>query len=86
MKKIITALASPEVNIELKKYKNIEIIGNDIQYQEGVIETLEKNSQIDYIILSAILEGKYEIYTFVKKNKNDKSKNKNNINIRKRKF
>lgn len=67
MKKIITALASPEVNIELKKYKNIEIIGNDIQYQEGVIETLEKNSQIDYIILSAILEGKYEIYTFVKK-------------------
>ena len=67
MKKIITALASPEVNIELKKYKNIEIIGNDIQYQEGVIETLEKNSQIDYIILSAILDGKYEIYTFVKK-------------------
>lgn len=67
MKKIITALASPEVNTELKKYKNIEIIGNDIQYQEGVIETLEKNSQIDYIILSAILEGKYEIYTFVKK-------------------
>ena len=67
MKKIITALASPEVNTELKKYKNIEIIGNDIQYQEGVIETLEKNSQIDYIILSAILDGKYEIYTFVKK-------------------
>ena len=34
---------------------------------DEVIETIEKNSQIDYIILSAILEGKYEIYTFVKK-------------------
>lgn len=67
MKKIITALANPDVNAELKKNKTIEIVVKDIQYQEGVIEILEENSQIDYIILSAILEGKYDIYTFVKK-------------------
>ena len=38
MKKIITALAEPQLNNELKKEKDFIVIGKDIQYQEGVIE------------------------------------------------
>ena len=42
MKKIITALANPMLNNELKKQKDFIVIGNDIQYQDGVKEVLEK--------------------------------------------
>ena len=42
MKTVITAIANPIINNELKKRKNIEVIGNDIQYKDGVIEILEK--------------------------------------------
>jgi hypothetical protein len=34
MKKIITALAEPQLNNELKKEKDFIVIGKDIQYQE----------------------------------------------------
>ena len=46
MKKVITAVANPIINNELKKEKNIEVIGNDIQYQEGIVEVLEKDNRI----------------------------------------
>ena len=48
MKKIITALANPMLNNELKKQKDFIIIGNDIQYQDGVKEVLEKEKNIDF--------------------------------------
>ena len=39
--KIITAMNNPELNEELKKEKNIEIICKDIFYKEGILEILE---------------------------------------------
>ena len=61
MKKIITALANPILNNELKKQKDFIIIGNDIQYQDGVKEVLEKEKNIDFLILSEILPGENKI-------------------------
>lgn len=61
MKKIITALANPILNNELKKQKDFIVIGNDIQYQDGVKEVLEKEKNIDFLILSEILPGENKI-------------------------
>ena len=61
MKKIITALGNENINNELKKEKDIEIILNDIQYKEGILEILEKYQDIDYIILDSSLQGNIKI-------------------------
>lgn len=67
MKKIITALGNENVNDKLKEYKNIKVIMRDIQYKEGIIEILEKQNEIDYIILSEILPGEIEIENLINK-------------------
>lgn len=61
MKRIVTALGNPILNDELKKYKDFEIMINDIQYQEAIIEFLEIEKNIDYIILNEILPGTISI-------------------------
>ncbi len=65
MKNIITALANPELNEVLKKEKGIKVEYKDIQYQEGVLEILKENNQIDILILSEILPGKINIKEFI---------------------
>ena len=67
MKTVITAIANPIINNELKKEKNIEVIGNDIQYKDGVIEILEKNIEVNYIILSDILIGEELLINLIRK-------------------
>ena len=66
MKKIITALGNENINNELKKEKDIEIILNDIQYKEGILEILEKYQDIDYIILDSSLQGDITIEELIK--------------------
>lgn len=72
--KIVTALANPTLNIELRKINNFEIIAPDIQYQDGVIEILEEKNNIDLLILSEIIPGDFSIYEFINeiKKKNNK--------------
>ena len=77
MKNIVTALANPELNGILKQQNEIKVEYNDIQYQEGVIEILKENPQIDILILSEILPGKLEIKDFILEIK----KYKNNLEI-----
>jgi len=67
MKKIITAINNPKLNEELKKENNFEIIGKDIQYKEAVLEILEKNNNIDLIILSEKIPGEIELENLIKK-------------------
>ena len=44
---IITALNNPNLNKKIKEKTKFNIIGNDIQYQEGILEMLNQNEEID---------------------------------------
>lgn len=52
----ITAIGNPKICNELKDY-NINIVSNDIQYKEGILEYLENNSKIDYVIINEEIPG-----------------------------
>lgn len=67
MKKAITAIVNPELHETLKKQKEIEIIGKDIQYQEGIFEIIENKKEIDIIIISEDIIGNLEIIELIKK-------------------
>lgn len=61
MKNIITALNNPELNNELKKEKNLRIKNKDIIYKEGILEILQKDIEINLIIINFELPGKITI-------------------------
>ncbi|MBP3501930.1 MAG: hypothetical protein J6K42_00395, partial [Clostridia bacterium] len=65
MIKIVTALGNPNLNNELNKYREFEIIGKDIQYMDGIIEILELNANIDYLIISEILDGQISLENLI---------------------
>ena len=67
MKKIITALGDPILNVTLKKEKDLEIISADIQYQDGIFEILEKEPNINFLILSKLISGNLEIKKLIEK-------------------
>ena len=76
MNNVITALGNPILNIELKKNKDINVLLNDLQYKEAILEFLDKNIKIDYLVLSDVLPGEIEINELInilkEKNKNIK--------------
>ena len=84
MNNILTALGNPVLNNELKKIEGINILLNDLQYKEAIIEFLEKNIKINYLILSETLPGEIEIYQLINMLKT-KDKNIKIILIRERK-
>lgn len=67
IKNILTAIGNPLLNNELKKTENINIINNDIQYQDGIFEILEINKKIDFLILSQLIPGKLKIEELLEK-------------------
>lgn len=67
MKNIITALCNSLLNDKLKNINEFNILANDIQYQDGIFEIIEKNEKIDYLILSEFLPGQYEIKKLIEK-------------------
>ena len=62
---IITALGNEEINKKIQQNTDFKIIGTDIQYQEAVIEIIEKNQEIELLILSSILPGELKIQEFI---------------------
>ena len=66
-KKMITALGVNSLNSKLKEINEIEVIGNDIPYQDGVLDILKGNSEINSLILHENLVGEYEIKDFINK-------------------
>lgn len=60
MNNVITALGNPEKS-KLLNDKNIIIKIPDIQYREGIIEYLEKNKNIQYIIIQEEIPGNISI-------------------------
>lgn len=67
MKKIITAINSPEINEELKKEEEFKIVGKDIQYREALLEILEKIKDINMIIIYEKILGKINIEELINK-------------------
>ncbi|MDR0979154.1 MAG: P-loop NTPase [Lachnospiraceae bacterium] len=70
MIKIVTAIGSPEINTELKNVEDYEIITRDIQYEEGLLEILEKNISINILILSNKIIEENKFKELIKKIKN----------------
>ena len=75
--RIITAIGNENLNNILKSEKEFEIIENDIFYKEGILEFLEKNKNIDILILYEKLSGEINLINLIKNIK----KINNEINI-----
>lgn len=67
MKKIVTAIGNPILNEKMKLEKSVEVIGNDIQYQEGIFEILEKEKNINFLILSEFINGELPVEKLIEK-------------------
>ena len=67
---ILNALKNPNINKKLKEKTDFNIIGNDIQYQEGILEMLQKNEEINLIIISELLPGEMDFKELIYKIKN----------------
>ncbi len=67
MKNILTAIGNEELNNELKKLNNFNIINSDIQYRDGILEVLEYKKEIDILILSNQIPGEIEIKDLINK-------------------
>ena len=68
---LITAIGNPNLNEKLKNKKTINVIGKDIQYQEGILEVLEERDDIEVLIISDILPGEYGFYKLINKIKKE---------------
>ena len=65
MIKIVTALGNPALNNELRRCNEFKVIGKDVQYLDGILEILEINSDINYIIISEFLDNKNKIENLI---------------------
>lgn len=63
--KIITALNNPSINIKLRKENKYEVVGKDIQYKDAILETLEKDKNINIIIINNEIPGEIELEKLV---------------------
>lgn len=66
IKKVLTALMNENVNNELRKHEDIKVISNDLLYQEAVIEYINENKEIDFLLLNENLPGE-RIENFIDK-------------------
>lgn len=71
MKRILTALGNNTLNNELKKYSKYDVISEDLLYQEAVLDLL-KIEEVDVVIISALLQGQYDMIEFLKEVKKSK--------------
>ena len=61
------AIKEEKIKKEIKKTKEIKLIHKNIEYKEGVLEFLEKNKKINFIIISENLPGQIEITELMEK-------------------
>ena len=67
MKKIILAIENKKLENILKENNDIKIIHNNLQYREAILEILEKNKNIDFILINENLPGIISIEELIKK-------------------
>ena len=66
MKRVITAIGNEELNKMLRKQKDILIESPDIQYQEGIIEAIDKYPKTDIVILYENIIGEIELEDLIR--------------------
>lgn len=66
MKSIITAVGNEELNNILKNQEGIKVEASDIQYQEGIIEALEKYPEVEIIVLDEEIIGELELEELIR--------------------
>ena len=75
MTNIITAINNPKINLELNKYKDLNIINKDIIYKEGILEILDNSKiKINIIIINYELPGEINNKELIKKIKEKNKK------------
>lgn len=63
--KVLTAIGNENLNNILKEQDEFEILENDIFYKEGILEFLEKNNDVDILILYENLAGEINIINLI---------------------
>lgn len=64
---ILTAIDEEKMLRKIEESKDINIILKDIKYKEGIIEYLEKNRNIDCILINENLNGQIKIEALIEK-------------------
>ena len=64
--KILTGIGNNELNESLQKEKDFEVLSKDIFYKEGILEFLEKNKNVDILILYEKLSGEINLIDLIK--------------------
>ena len=67
MNNILVAIYNQKIYEELLEEKNINIINKNILYKEGILEILEKNFEINFIIINEKIPGEIEIINLIDK-------------------
>lgn len=67
MKKIVLATNNKKLEEKIKQNDNIKIECSNLQYREAILEILEKNKKIDFILISENLPGIISIENLIKK-------------------
>ena len=65
MNKIVTAIGNKNINLKLKQEEKIEVIGEDIQYEDGILELLEKEININFLIISEEIVNKNKLINLI---------------------
>ena len=65
--KVLTAIGNENLNNILKNQNEFEILENDIFYKEGILEFLEKNNNVDILIIYEKLYGEINIINLINK-------------------
>ena len=73
IKNVITAIGNQKLIKDLKE-NQINVLCNDISYREGILEFLEVNKNIDYIIINEKIEGEIPIEELIEKIKESNRK------------
>lgn len=67
MNKIVTAIGNKNINLKLKQEEKIKVIGEDIQYEDGILELLEKEININFLIISEEIVNKNKLINLIEK-------------------
>ena len=73
MNKIVTAMGNETLNNELRKYAKYDVLEEDIICQDILISKLKKEN-VDTIIISALLQGRWTLEEFIQKIRKENNK------------